>query len=95
MRWLKQGAAKESSEVAKVVSPVNIDADPAVRAANDTARDWEQIGGHERVARRTARNKGQTSDFWYVKNGGPPATKEQRAQAYRDLMAKHPEWKPL
>lgn len=68
------------------------DADPAVRAANDKARDWEQVGAHERVARRMLRNKGGTSDKWYQ---GPAATKEQRDQAYKDLLVKYPHLKAL
>lgn len=74
---------------------VHPDAGPAVRAANDRARDWEQIGAHERVARRTARHKGQTADFWYARHGGPSATKEQREQACQDLMKKYPHLKPV
>lgn len=51
------------------------------------ANRWDQIGGWENIARRRARAQGVPVDSKYQ---GPEATKEEREQAYKDLLAANP-----
>lgn len=55
---------------------VHVDAEPEVRAELDRAARWEQIGGHEHIARRRG-----------GRYQGPEATLEERDQAYAEFVA--------
>ena len=86
-RHIREVATLTDEERDRQINPDYYDDD--LRQKDAEAYRWHQIGAHERVYRRRRRQGAGFPDQWYK---GPPASLEEREQAYNDLAQQNPHW---